>query len=80
MKLLLAMTLLIAFSAQASISEITVNCTVKSKSSCSARVVKAFKELGCKPVTSSVKCYFPKDDPIHVYSEENNRNNKFQFC
>ena len=79
MKLLIAMSLLFTFSAQAGISETTLDCKMTSKSSCSKRVLKAFTELGCKPVPSSVKCYAPIDDPRHVYSADNNNRN-FQFC
>lgn len=56
MKALIIMSVLFSLAAQAQGVDSDINCKRKSKSTCEARVVDAFKKLGCSPVADSVKC------------------------
>ena len=56
MKALIIMSVLFSFAAQAQGVDSNIYCKRKSKSTCEARVVDAFKKLGCSPEADSVKC------------------------
>ena len=56
MKALIIMSVLFSFAAQAEGFDSDLYCKRTSKSTCEARIVSAFKKLGCSPVAESVKC------------------------